>query len=64
MEALIAQVRTVDIRAVDLSVLIPTCGRPHKLSACISALSRQSLPRERYEVLVGIDGPEDGELGA
>jgi GT2 family glycosyltransferase len=49
---------------VDLSVLIPTCGRPHKLSACISALSRQSLPRERYEVLVGIDGPEDGELGA
>jgi len=49
---------------VDLSVLIPTSGRPHKLSACISALSRQSLPKERYEVLVGIDGPEDGELGA
>lgn len=49
---------------MDLSVLIPTSGRPHKLSACISALSRQSLPKERYEVLVGIDGPEDGELGA
>lgn len=53
-----------DIEPVDLSVLIPTQGRPHKLSACISALSRQSLPKERYEVLVGIDGPESGELSA
>ncbi len=47
-----------------MSVLIPTSGRPHKLAACIAALSRQTLTRDRFEVLVGIDGAEDGELAA
>jgi hypothetical protein len=47
---------------VDLTVLIPTGGRPHKLGACLQSLARQSLPTSRYEVIVGIDGPENGEL--
>jgi hypothetical protein len=49
---------------MDLSVLIPTSRRPHKLGAALSSLARQTLPRDRFEVLVGIDGPENGELEA
>ncbi|MFG0328349.1 MAG: glycosyltransferase family 2 protein [Phycisphaerales bacterium] len=41
-----------------ISVIIPTRGRPAKLAACLDRLSRQTLPRERFEVLVGIDGPD------
>ena len=43
---------------MDLSVLIPTYQRPQKLRACIDGLARQSLPRDRFEVLVGLDGPD------
>lgn len=49
---------------MDISVLIPTHDRPAKLSACIAALARQSLPGERYEVLVGTDGPDDAAHAA
>jgi glycosyltransferase involved in cell wall biosynthesis len=43
---------------MDLSVVIPTYQRPEKLRACIAGLARQSLPRDRFEVLVGLDGPD------
>ncbi len=47
----------------DLSVQIPTRGRPEKLAACVRALAHQTLDptgREgRYEVLVGLDGPDE-----
>jgi glycosyltransferase involved in cell wall biosynthesis len=49
---------------VDLSVIIPTLGRPFQLSACISRLARQSINHKSFEVLVGIDGSENGELSA
>lgn len=49
---------------MDVTVLIPTHGRPAKLAACITALARQTLARERYEVLVGVDGPDDGAAAA
>lgn len=49
---------------MELSVLIPTSRRPHKLGAALSSLAKQTLPRDRFEVLVGIDGPENGELEA
>jgi GT2 family glycosyltransferase len=43
---------------VDLSVIIPTYRRPQKLAACIGALARQTLAAARFEVLVGLDGPD------
>jgi hypothetical protein len=43
---------------VDLSVIIPTYRRPAKLAACVAALARQTLPAERFELLVGLDGPD------
>ncbi|MBX3358387.1 MAG: glycosyltransferase [Phycisphaeraceae bacterium] len=46
---------------MDLSVIIPTRARPQKLAACIGCLQRQDLDSARFEVLVGIDGPDDGE---
>jgi len=46
---------------LDLSVLIPTRGRPHKLRACCLALSRQTLDPTRFEVLVGVDGDATDE---
>lgn len=46
---------------MDLSVLIPTFNRPEKVAACALALSRQTLDPDRFEVLIGIDGPERGE---
>ncbi|TVS01660.1 MAG: glycosyltransferase family 2 protein [Phycisphaerales bacterium] len=45
-----------------LSVLIPTCGRPEKLDACLRALSRQTLDDDLFEVVVGVDGPGSGEV--
>jgi glycosyltransferase involved in cell wall biosynthesis len=53
-----------DLSCMDVSVLIPTGGSPERLAACIAALSRQTLPRSSFEVLIGIDGPETGELEA
>lgn len=47
----------------EISVVIPTYRRPSKLAACLERLARQSLPGGRYEVLIGLDGP-DAESGA
>lgn len=45
---------------MDVSVIIPTLGRPGKLEACLRGLASQSLSADRYEVLVGLDGPDVG----
>lgn len=49
---------------MDVSVIIPTFARPQKLAACVAALSKQTLEPGRYEVLVGIDGPDEGTADA
>lgn len=49
---------------MDLSVLIPTHRRHAKLAACVRALARQSLPGDRFEVLVGTDGPDEQAYAA
>lgn len=49
---------------MDATVLIPTYQRPAKLAACLTHLARQTLPPDRYEVLVGLDGPDDTSLVA
>ncbi len=51
-------------RIHELSVLIPTRGRPARLAACVGALARQTLGAERYEVVVGVDGADPDSLGA
>ncbi len=38
-----------------VSVVVPTCGRPDLLQRCLAALDRQTLERERYEVIVADD---------
>ncbi len=37
---------------LQVSVVVPTCGRPELLARCLGALDKQSLPRENYEVIV------------
>lgn len=46
---------------VDISVIIPTRGRAEKLGRCVERLARQTLDRDRFEVLVGVDGLEPGK---
>lgn len=48
----------------DLSVVIPTCGRPELLARCLAALERQTLPRERFEVIVVEDRLREGPAAA
>lgn len=45
----------------DVTVVIPTRGRPEKLRACLEGLATQTLDADRFEILVGIDGPDAGE---
>jgi cellulose synthase/poly-beta-1,6-N-acetylglucosamine synthase-like glycosyltransferase len=48
----------------DVSVVVPTCGRPELLQRCLDALERQTLPRERYEVIVSEDARREGPATA
>ena len=43
-----------------LSVVIPTCNRLDILRQCLECLAAQTLPRDRFEVLVVDDGSTDG----
>ncbi|MBL8764267.1 MAG: glycosyltransferase family 2 protein [Phycisphaerae bacterium] len=45
---------------MDLSVLIPTHGRPEKLARAIASLARQRFDGA-FEVLVGVDGGAEGD---
>jgi GT2 family glycosyltransferase len=44
----------------DVSVVIPTYNRCASVRRALEALSRQTLPAEAFEVIVSIDGSEDG----
>jgi GT2 family glycosyltransferase len=51
----------------NVSVVIPTYGRPGQLTGCLAALGRQALPREAFEVVVVDDGspiPLDGVIAS
>lgn len=56
--------RRADNSGMDVSVIIPTRGRAGKLAACLRGLDGQSLDRDRFEVLVGIDGDDEGASNA
>ncbi|MEO0482154.1 MAG: glycosyltransferase [Planctomycetota bacterium] len=48
--------------APDVSVLIPSFGRPDKLSRCLGSLARQPGAREgAFETIVGLDGGNEDE---
>jgi GT2 family glycosyltransferase len=47
-----------------VSVVVPTCGRPELLGRCLAALERQMLPRERYEIIVVEDKLREGPAAA
>ncbi len=49
---------------MDLSILIPTHGRPETLARCLTGLARHADPDLDVEILVGIDGPDHGESDA
>lgn len=44
-------------RLVDVSVVVPTCGRPELLNRCLDALTRQTIDPVRYEIIVVDDAP-------
>src|SRR5690606_8162709 len=48
----------------EVSVVVPTCGRPALLARCLEALARQSLPRDSYEVIVVEDRGRRGPAAA
>ena len=45
---------------VDISVIIPTCNQEERLRLVLCGLESQSLPGDRYEVIVVDDGCTDG----
>ena len=51
-------------RPVDVSVVIPTYNRRELLLQCLHSLGRQSLGRDRFEVVVASDGSTDGTPAA
>jgi GT2 family glycosyltransferase len=45
-------------RCLQFTVIVPTCDRPEELAACLSCLApgAQTLPSDRYDVIVTDDG--------
>lgn len=41
----------------DVSVVVPTYGRPDLLRRCLEALCHQDMAHDRYEIIVADDGP-------
>ncbi len=47
------------IHAPALSVQLPSRARPQALAACVRSLAQQSLDPAHYEIIVGLDGPDE-----
>jgi peptidoglycan/xylan/chitin deacetylase (PgdA/CDA1 family)/GT2 family glycosyltransferase len=50
----------VDGRGAEISVVIPTHDRRERLRALLESQAQQTLPPERFEVVVAVDGSSDG----
>jgi len=48
----------------DLSVIIPTRNRAERLARCLDALKRQTLPAQRFEVIIVDNGSDETTLEA
>jgi glycosyltransferase involved in cell wall biosynthesis len=46
--------------ATRFSIIVPTRGEPATLLPLLDALARQTLPRDRFEILISFDGVEPG----
>jgi glycosyltransferase involved in cell wall biosynthesis len=51
-----------DTATLAVSVVVPTCGRLDLLDRCLDALTRQTLPGPRYEVIIVDDEPNHHTL--
>ena len=49
---------------LQVSVVVPTCGRRQLLARCLDALERQTLARESFEIIVVEDSRRDGPAAA
>jgi GT2 family glycosyltransferase len=47
---------------VEVSVVVPTGGEPDSLERLLGALDRQTIPAERYDVVVVVNPPNDDAL--
>jgi glycosyltransferase involved in cell wall biosynthesis len=45
-----------------ISAVMPTYNRRNALAQCLSTLSDQDLPAEDYELVVVVDGSDDGTV--
>jgi glycosyltransferase involved in cell wall biosynthesis len=52
------------VTALRASITIPTYNRREILLQTLASLDRQSVPRDRYEVIVAVDGSTDGTVQA
>jgi GT2 family glycosyltransferase len=54
----------VAMQSLQISVVVPTCGRPHLLKRCLATLARQDLDASAYEIVVVDDRPGAATLAA
>jgi glycosyltransferase involved in cell wall biosynthesis len=45
---------------IEASVIVPTYNQAGSIGSCLASLVRQTLPADRYEILVIDDGSTDG----
>jgi GT2 family glycosyltransferase len=53
---------TTETEQMALSVVVPTCGRLDLLDRCLDALTRQTLPGSRFEIIIVDDEPSHNTL--
>lgn len=51
--------KSTNSNSIDISVIVPAYNAEKTLSQCLSALAAQSIPAERYEVILVDDGSTD-----
>ncbi len=49
--------------SIELSIIIPTHNSASTIEQCISSITSQSYPRDRYEIIIVDDGSKDGTIG-
>jgi glycosyltransferase involved in cell wall biosynthesis len=47
------------MKPIIISIVIPTYKRPLSLARCLSALSKQTLDKNKYEIIIVSDGPDE-----
>ena len=49
---------------VPISIVIPTANRPHSVVRTVRSVLQQDLPASEFELIVVVDGPDDGTAAA